>query len=255
MGPTSAKRIRSSVFKFKKFQVDQTGCAMKVSSDATLFGGLIETDGVQRILDIGTGTGLLSLMLAQRTPDSCRIDAVELDGVAFKRASQNKNQSPFSDKITVIHQNISDYRQTCFKTYDLIICNPPFFENALLSNKTTKNLARHSNTESLTFDLLVPIATQLLDPLGAFWVLIPEDLSPKLNHIATENGLFHAKQFKIRHTNEIKPNRVISCFKKKPTLLESMDLVRYDSMGFVSKEVQTILQDFMIYFPPLKKTT
>lgn len=245
------KRLRSSVFAFKRFQIDQTGCAMKVSSDATLLGALADAEGVDRILDIGTGTGLLALMLAQKTPPSCHIDAVELDPIACQRAHQNKNQSPFADRITVIQQNIVDFQLGSPGNYDLIICNPPFYEKSLLSTGQKRNLAWHSNGQSLTFDRLLDFVPKLLSAHGSFWILIPADLRPRIQLLASKKGLFLTKQVFIRHTIDRNPNRVILCFRKNEAPTETTELVRYDHTGVVSQEVQSILRDYMIYFPRL----
>ena len=110
-----------SAFHFKQFSIEQDRCAMKVSLDACVFGALCETDKAEHILDIGTGTGLLSLMLAQRT--HAHIDAVELDELAAQQAIQNVENSPFSKQIKVHPTNIKQFKGA--KKYDLVVCNPP----------------------------------------------------------------------------------------------------------------------------------
>ncbi|MET4758482.1 tRNA1(Val) (adenine(37)-N6)-methyltransferase [Endozoicomonas sp. NE40] len=150
-------RKSNTYFQFKQFRVDQDQCAMKVTMDACLFGALVDVEESQRILDIGTGTGLLSLMAAQRS--SAHIDAVELDDDAARQARQNVAQSPWSDRITVTQSAIQQFFGAP-DGYDTIICNPPFFENSLKAANDKRTMARH--TESLSFSDLVQATSRLL---------------------------------------------------------------------------------------------
>lgn len=141
---------------------------MKVTMDACLFGALVDVEESQRILDIGTGTGLLSLMAAQRS--SAHIDAVELDDDAARQARQNVAQSPWSDRITVTQSAIQQFFGAP-DGYDTIICNPPFFENSLKAANDKRTMARH--TESLSFSDLVQATSRLLHKNGTAWIILP----------------------------------------------------------------------------------
>ncbi len=157
---------RNSYFKFKQFRIEQDQCAMKVTADASLFGAIVDVESSERILDIGAGTGLLSLMAAQRS--KAIIDAIELDRSASEQCRQNFKESPWSERLRVIHSAIQSYEA---EPYDTIICNPPFFENSLKAPDEQRSLARH--TDSLTFDELSRDIKRLLSPTGQAWVLLP----------------------------------------------------------------------------------
>lgn len=254
MQTISTKRTRSSIFSFRRFQIDQTGCAMKVSSDATIFGGLIKTGDATHILDVGTGTGLLALMLAQRSVENSKIHAVELDPLAAQKAHQNVLSSPFSHKITVYNENILNFARRSSSTYQLIVCNPPFYEKATLSQNVRKRLAWHADIQSLDIDSLLQCVGDCLDNNGFFWVLLPREQGEKLKRRAEYVSLFPVKHIYIRHQVNMDPNRIVSCYQKSPAILpqpQTVEITRYDDSGAVSEEVQNILNDYMIYFPRL----
>src|SRR5688500_7905364 len=121
----------SKIFQFKQFSVDQTNCGMKVNTDAALLGSIAHSDDVKTILEIGTGTGVIALMLAQRYPDAI-IDAVEIDEKTALTAELNFRNSPFADRIQLIKSSFADhYSHVGGKMYDLIVSNPPYFINSL----------------------------------------------------------------------------------------------------------------------------
>ncbi|AMO57242.1 hypothetical protein GZ77_16430 [Endozoicomonas montiporae] len=192
-------RKPNSYFQFKQFRIEQGQCAMKVTLDACFFGALVEVSDSQRILDIGAGTGLLSLMAAQRS--SARIDAIELDREAAGQAKENVTQSPWTDQIKVIQSSIQTFSGLP-EGYDTIICNPPFFENALKAPDRQRNMARH--TCSLSFDELAQSLDRHLARSGSAWVLLPTRSTPSfLNAVANCPDLKHSRTIAIRS----KPNR------------------------------------------------
>src|SRR5262249_33933395 len=132
----------NSYFQFKEFTVYQERCVMKVTTDACVFGAWVAQDvtDVQNVLDIGTGTGLLPLMLAQRHP-SITIDAIEIDKESFEQAKENVAISPFAEHIQVINDDAKAF--SSWKKYDLVISNPPFYEKELASSDHKKNIAHH----------------------------------------------------------------------------------------------------------------
>src|ERR1700761_5782803 len=143
-------QVSNSYFQFKQFRIAQDRCAMKVSTDACIQGAWTPVDNeVKEILDIGAGTGLLALMLAQRAPGD-HIDAIELDVDAAQQAAENVAASPWAASVQVIQGDVTQYLFN--KKYELIICNPPFFNNSLLSDSDSKNMARH--TGALNYEQL-----------------------------------------------------------------------------------------------------
>lgn len=163
--------MSNTYFRFRQFTVHQENTAMKVCTDACLFGAWVASEAgdrpIERILDIGAGTGLLSLMLAQNT--SALIDAVELDTVAYEQASENFKASPWNDRLKAYNTAVQHF--TPSYQYDLVITNPPFYEHDLKSPDDKRNRALHGT--DLAFDELVQCAKRLMKTGGATAVLIP----------------------------------------------------------------------------------
>jgi len=166
--------MSNSFFKFKQFTIHQDKTAMKVTTDACLFGawigGEIENrkSKIENLLDIGTGTGLLSLMLAQKSP-GVKIDAIEIDKDAADQALENITDSPFKNQIRLIHEDANEFKSD--KKYDIIISNPPFYENELSSVNTQKNIAHHDS--GLLLQDLLRIISSHLNPTGRFYLMLP----------------------------------------------------------------------------------
>ncbi len=157
------------IFNFKKFSVCDDNATMKVGTDGVLLGAWVDVNESKIILDIGTGSGIIALMLAQRTATEAKIDAVELLKEDAQQASQNVRSSPWSDKISVINSSIQKFETN--KKYDLIICNPPFFSRSLLSPTENRSSVRHDI--QLTLDDLISTTTQLLSPAGRLCIILP----------------------------------------------------------------------------------
>lgn len=231
-------------FTFKQFTINQDRCAMKVCTDACILGASTDVENVNNILDIGTGTGLLSLMLAQRS--NAQINAVEIDEDAYQQALTNIQASRFFDKIKVNHQRIQDFIST--KTYDLIISNPPFYQQSLKSSDAKTNKALHA--VELSFDDLIDSVLRLLSIEGKFVVLLPPFEIEKLIQIAQKKGLYLSKKILIRH-DESKPIfRVIATFlTKKVYDLEEKALIIHNEDGKTySNEFRDLLKDYYTIF-------
>lgn len=184
------------MFKFKQFSIQQGNSAMKVCTDACLFGALISLDSSKNALDIGTGTGLLSLMVAQKYPE-LNIDAVEIDAGAVTDAAINFKESPFAERISLFHRSIQSFSAEISKTYDVIFSNPPFYENQLKSPNSVKNLAHHAS--QLSFQELLNVVAQLLKHEGVLWILLPPTAMSNFTELAANKLLFIQKHFFIRH--------------------------------------------------------
>lgn len=183
----------SEIFKFKQFELDQEGCAMKMGTDAMLLGALAQPHDAQNILDIGTGTGVLSLMLAQRCPDAI-VDAVEVEKTAANCAQRNFSNSPWDYKLTLYNEPIQEYTNIDVILYEYIVCNPPYFEP---SPTTREDRMSARSTVSLTHEALVYHADKLLDGRGVFGVILPELECKKFIDLATEKGLSLKREVKI----------------------------------------------------------
>jgi len=183
---------------------------MKVSTDACIQGAWTPVrDDVRHVLDIGTGTGLLSLMLAQRNAN-VQIDAIEIDSAAAEQAAENVLSSPWRDRIKVISADAREYSSV--KKYDLIICNPPFFNNSLTGDNIGRNIARH--TLSLSYDDLLNIMNNLLADSGYISVLLPVDEFVIFEQMANEKGLHTFHQLNVKHATDAKVKRIVGLFGK-----------------------------------------
>jgi len=202
--------MANSYFQFKRFRIDQGQCGMKVTTDGCFFGAVIETEGHQKVLDIGTGTGLLSLMMVQGNTD-LQIDAVELDEAAFTQARQNFSNSPWSASLHIYHCQIQDFQP---KTkYDLIVCNPPFFRQNMKGNSPQKNKAIHN--ESLSFETLTHNMDRLLTPNGSCWIMYPEHEMTLLCTAAEKLGFYPCTEIILRNEESKPVFRNITSFKRK----------------------------------------
>lgn len=181
--------MANSYFQFKQFTIQQENCAMKVTTDACLFGSLCPTfderKEVFKVLDIGTGTGLLSLMFAQKK-QSAVIDAVEIDEDAFQQATENVAASPWSHRIKVIHTDAKEFDSG--NQYDFIISNPPFYEKELKSDDAKKNLAHHN--KGLLLPELLNAVKKNLKPGGRFSLLLPYKRNEEIKRMMSDSNLF-----------------------------------------------------------------
>ncbi|MFT7611447.1 MAG: tRNA1Val (adenine37-N6)-methyltransferase [Parvicellaceae bacterium] len=209
-----------SDFEFKQFSISQSLSAMKVGTDGVLLGAWASANKHNRILDIGCGTGLISLMAAQRFPEAI-IEAVEIEPSAAVEAQQNFNNSPWKDRIILHEKRIQDFASEQY--FNLIISNPPFFENSLKSGEEAKDLARH--TEQLAFTELIFAANNLLKEGGTFAVIIPADHSDKFIRLAKAQGLFCNKKCMVKPTPDKEPKRAMIAFSKFSVDLVEEELI------------------------------
>lgn len=229
------------MFRFKQFVVRQERSAMKVCTDSCLFGALIEAPNAKRALDIGTGTGLLSLMVAQRYP-ALNIDAVEIDAGAVQDATENVMGSPFSSRIKVYHQDIKDFVPK--EKYEVIFCNPPFYENRLSSPDPKKNLAHHASL--LKWKEVSECAKNLLTEDGKLWLLLPPFEMEQFRSQSPEWEI--EKQYLIRHRRDKPIFREIACHslnKPSSTLVEEWNIYENEKYSGIFAEV---LRDYYLIF-------
>lgn len=156
-------------FSFKQFTIHQDRCAMKVGTDGVLLGVLAPKIENGKILDIGTGTGLVAIMLAQRCPNATKIVGVEICPEAAKQATENANNTNWT--IEIINQSIQEFALTSKEKFDLIVSNPPYFVNSLKAPEENRNTARH--TDNLSFEEIIQNSSKLLSENGNFCVIIP----------------------------------------------------------------------------------
>ncbi len=163
--------MANSYFQFKQFRIEQSGAGMKVGADGVLLGAWADITEKEQILDIGTGSGLIALMAAQRTNLLSNIDAVEIDTKSYQQAVNNLINSKFHSKIKAYNISFQDFCKKTESYYDKIISNPPFFINSQQAKDKARNLARH--THQLPFEDLITGAEKLLKPTGTLSVILP----------------------------------------------------------------------------------
>lgn len=169
---SNATMARSLIFKFKQFQVEHSRAAMKVGTDAVLLGAWCGVQGVRRALDVGTGCGVIALMVAQRAPEA-RVTAIDIDPEAVAEAADNFAASPWSDRLSARQCDFKQFAPGTEEKYDLIVSNPPYFMNGVLPSGDSRTMARH--TTELTYRQLLDGAKLLLDSNGRLAIVAPAD--------------------------------------------------------------------------------
>jgi tRNA1Val (adenine37-N6)-methyltransferase len=183
-------------FQFKQFTIRQDRCAMKVGTDGTLLGAWAKAPaGPCRVLDIGTGTGLIALMMAQRFPEA-EIVGIDIDPMAVEQARENTMESPFADRISILEADVLSMESVLL--YDAIVSNPPYFVDSLVCPDIQRTTARH--TVSLTYEGLMKSAFRLLKMEGFFSVVIPEENRSSLESSAAMAGFSVSRVCHIRTT-------------------------------------------------------
>lgn len=236
----------NNYFKFKQFTLFQGNCAMKVTTDGCLFGAILAEETTRfslgnHMLDIGTGTGLLALMVAQKNPQAF-IDAVEIDEDAARQAASNiKN----ADKTANVYIQQSDIKAfTGAQSYDFIFTNPPFFENDLKSPDHSRNKALHDIT--LTLDDLLSNLYRLIKPSGVFSILLPYYRSPYFKQLCLKQDWHCYKQINIQQTDKHDFFRSILFFtKKKSTPLLSSLTIKHS--GNYSESFRALLKEYYLH--------
>ena len=239
--------MANNYFQFKQFTVEQERCAMKVCTDACLFGAYTADQiaegklSATNILDIGTGTGLLSLMLAQQTASA--IDAVEIDKASYYQARENFEESPWKERLAIFNSDILQFSST--KKYDLVISNPPFFEKDLKSDDAKKNAAKHDST--LTLQQLLDVVVKYLDEDGVFAVLLPYHRINYCVEEAEKTGLYLSKKVLIKQTPLHAWFRGILFFSKHQTAAVKEEISIRDKMGDYTSKFMDLLRDYYLY--------
>lgn len=235
-----------SIFQFKQFSVDQRNCAMKINTDGTLLAALAESADPQQILDLGTGTGVIAMMLAQRFKNA-RLDAVEIDADAAQTAGANFSNSPFANRLHIFPLSFQEYFNLYpGSRYDLMVSNPPFFLNSLKNPDEKKNIARH--TDLLFFDQLLTSAAAHLKELGKLVLVLPQGLAPVITAMAAEKNLCPVSAIHIRSFADYPVHRCILSFSARPLLYTAQDFTIYTAARVYSDQFREALKDFFTIF-------
>ena len=228
-------------FTFKQFTIYHDRCAMKVGTDGVLLGAWTNLENANRILDVGTGTGLIALMLAQRTKDAT-ITAIDIDVDAVGQARENVSDSPWKDRVEVALQDVCTYVPDGL--FDIIVSNPPYFVNSLKCPDGQRTTARH--TDSLDANRLIGKVTELLAPEGCFSLILPADQTDELLRIAEENGLYSSRITRVVTRPCLPTKRVLVEFRKTIRICEETELVVELDRHVYSEDYIALTKDFYL---------
>lgn len=233
--------MSNSYFSFKQFTVHQDRCAMKVGTDGVLIGAWANIHHAKNVLDIGTGTGLIALMAAQRS--NAFVIGIEIDKDAATQAQENVKRSPWSERIKIIHTDLKEFKTNIL--FDSIISNPPYFANALKCPDDKRSMARHDN--GLSFQELVKHSVKILHPQGEFSVIIPTCSINEMLGYAIAHKLYPSRKTWIQTTTKSSPKRCLLAFRFTPTeRVEENTLVIETAPYTYSEEYKNLTRDFYL---------
>ncbi len=239
--------MANSYFQFKQFLIHQERCAMKISTDSVLLGALADQSAPKFILDIGAGTGVIGLMLAQRF-EKAMVHGVELDDAAFGQAKENFVANSWKTRMEMFHGSFQKFAHESTNKYDLVVSNPPYFSNHLQARDPKRNLALHH--QALTFEDLWIGVDNILDQSGVFWVILPnKEMEYFQKHSEGLDFCVHSK-FRIRDRPAAKVHREVCSFKRgelRPNE-EVQEICIKDGNGNYSTHYRTLLKEFMLNF-------
>jgi tRNA1Val (adenine37-N6)-methyltransferase len=234
----------SKPFQFKEFSIDQDRCAMKIGTDGVLLGAWTSIEDPYSILDIGAGTGILALMLAQRS-DAEQIDALEIDEDAYEQCVENFENSSWADRLFCYHAALDEFVEEMEdEKYDLIISNPPFYTEDYKSGDTARNMARFA--EALPFVELIKFASELLSDEGSFAVIIPYSEEEYFLKLSEQVNLFPNRITRVRGTEStpLKRSLLQLSFTEKP--FTSNELILEESRHQYTKDYQKMVAPFYL---------
>jgi tRNA1Val (adenine37-N6)-methyltransferase len=228
-------------FSFKQFTIRHDRCAMKVGTDGVLLGAWTDIRHSRRILDIGTGTGLISLMLAQRQADAT-ITAIDIDAEAVNQAQENIQDSPWKERITAVLQDLKTYRPQ--ELFDTIVSNPPYFIDSLKCPDSQRNTARH--TDTLDMHTLLYQTSLLLTPEGRFSIVLPAEQTNTLIEAAGRVGLYPSRHTAVITRPGLAPKRTLMEFTRQIEAFQTEELVIELERHVYSEAYIALTKDFYL---------
>lgn len=235
----------NSYFHFKQFKILQEKAAMKVNTDGILLGAWVNLEGAKTILDVGTGTGLIALMMAQRI--EAQITAIEIDRNAADEAIQNVRNSKWHNRITVQNCSFQDFSATKESMFDLIVSNPPFFSKSLKNTNPQLSMARHNHF--LSFPDIIFGAKKLLSEKGKLALILPFNLANEFINKSQSENLFLSRFTAVKPFLDKEPNRCLMEFKHNPQVFQKTQLAIYNDLkNAYSEEYIKLTRDFYLKF-------
>ena len=236
--------LMNKPFQFKQFSVHQDRCAMKIGTDGVLLGAWTPIDhNPFSILDIGAGTGILSLMLAQRSHAEV-IEAIEIDADAYEQCVDNFEQSPWNDRLFCYHASLIEFAEEIDDTYDVIICNPPFYAEDYKTDNKQRDLARFQ--DAMPFEHLIESASKLLSQTGLFSVVIPFSEAQRFKELASKVQLFPKQITHVKGHISAETKRSLMSFSFVKSPLETNELVIETSRHQYTDDYINLTKDFYL---------
>ncbi|MEH2922597.1 tRNA1(Val) (adenine(37)-N6)-methyltransferase [Samsonia erythrinae] len=236
--------LRRDGFTFKRFFVAHDRCAMKVGTDGILLGAWAPVSGVARILDIGCGSGLIALMLAQRTGQDVQVDAVELDTDASQQARENIAASPWAPRMTVYAEDVVSFAPRQLTRYSLIVSNPPYFAPGVACGSNQRQMARY--TTRLTHETLLRCAQQMLAPEGVFCLVLPVQVADAFISLARQRHWFVRQQLWVSEQEGRPAHRILLTLSCEDGEFRQASLAIRDAEKRYSADFQQLTADFYL---------
>ena len=234
----------SKPFRFKQFSVSQEYCAMKIGTDSVLLGAWTRLDSQPNsILDIGAGTGVLALMLAQRSGAEL-IDAIEIDDAAYEQCVGNFEASDWGDRLFCYHASLDEFTEEIEDQYDLIISNPPFYTDTFKTENEERNKARFE--DAMPFTELLKSVSKLLSPTGQFNLVIPFSEENSFIELAAKEGLYPSHILQVRGQESSPVKRSLICFTFEKQTIKTQELIIEIARHQYTKEYTNLTKDFYL---------
>ena len=238
------------VFRFKRFEVINERSAMKVNTDGVLLGAAMTIrEGDKCLLDIGTGTGTIALMAAQRVSGGdCHVDAIDIDEPSASEAAANFKNSPWSDSLHAHNMSLAQFAQSLpeYRSYDIIFSNPPYFEDSLTAPDERKSTARHTS-EGLSYRDIFEFAKERLTEQGRVSLVLPADQELALCRYARMCGLYLFRILRIRTVPRKAPGRIIAEFSRVRTDCPVEEMLTIQNEGQYTQEYLSLMHDFYLF--------
>lgn len=237
---------RNHYFQFKQFRIVQERSAMKVGVDGVLVGAWADPAGATRIMDIGSGTGLIALMMAQRNP-SAQVDAIEIDPEAFEECVFNFGQSPWKERVGATCCSFQDFASQCSLKYDLIVSNPPFFSNGIKAPALSRSKARHD--DSLPLDELLAGISSLLAKGAKSALILPAESLSEVKRLSGQHRLFLSRLCTVK-PNPVKPafRVLVELTNVECTLQQEELMIEFEEHFDYTPQYRQLTRDFYLKF-------
>lgn len=231
-------------FQFKQFAIAQDRCHMKIGTDGVLLGAWANINDAQRILDVGTGTGVIAIMMGQRNAEA-QIVGVEIDEQAYEQAAENMAAAPWANRLQAVQSSIQDYAPSAAGTYDVIVSNPPFFTGGTFSDNQDRQSVRH--TVKLPHGDLLHAVQILLKPEGRFCLILPLIEGLRFQELAATYHFFCTRIAEVIPTQRKPVERLLLQFERQPrALIKEQIIIQQDERNHWTSQYTTLTRDFYL---------